>query len=99
MAHHWRASDQLEPTLRRGEWHLYDRGYLVGTIQWGRARGRPILRGLAPDGSPLGYAATLEEACDALWEWYRRVGRAPSAPHTREHAGMMPCETGNHEDS
>ena len=99
MAHHWRASDQLEPSLRPGEWRLYDRGYLVGVIQWGRARGRPILRGLAPDGSPLGYAATLEEACDALWEWYRRVGRVPAAPRPRGHAAEDPCETGDHEDS
>lgn len=77
MTHHWRASDQLEPSLRPGEWRLYDRGYLVGTIELGRARGRAILRGLAPDGSVLGYAETLEEACDSLWEWYRRVGRRP----------------------
>lgn len=84
MTHHWRASDQLEPTLRPGEWRLYDRGYLVGVIQWGRAGGKPILRGLAPDGSPLGYAATLEDACDAMWEWYGRVGRsAAGAPTSR----------------
>ncbi len=56
---------------------MFDRGYLVGTIQQGRVNGAPALRGLAPDGSPLGYAATLEEACDAMWEWYRRVGRLP----------------------
>ncbi|MDO7882140.1 hypothetical protein [Antiquaquibacter soli] len=77
MVHHWRASDQLQNSLLAGEWRMFDRGYLVGTIQQGRASGVPILRGLAPDGSPLGYAATLEEACDAMWEWYRRVGRLP----------------------
>lgn len=75
MVHHWRASDHLEGTLTPGEWRMYDRGYLIGTIQSGRARGRPVLRGVAPDGSPLGYAHTLEEACDSMWEWYRRVGR------------------------
>lgn len=75
MVHHWRASDQLQSSLRPGEWRMFDRGYLVGTIQQGRAQGRPILRGIAPDGSLLGYAATLEDACDAMWEWYRRVGR------------------------
>ena len=85
MVHHWRPSDQLEHSFRSGEWRLYDRGYLVGTIQYGTARGAPILRGLAPDGSTLGYAATLEEACDALWEWYRRVGRLGTGPPHGEH--------------
>lgn len=74
MVHHWRPSDTLEHH-RAGEWSMYDRGYLVGTIEYGSARGQPVLRGRAPDGSVLGYARTLEEASDALWAWYRRVGR------------------------
>jgi hypothetical protein len=77
MTHHWRASDHLEDSFRAGEWRMFDRGYLVGVIQSGRANGRPVLRGVAPNGSELGYAATLEEACDSMWEWYRRVGRLP----------------------
>lgn len=72
MVQHWRPSDLLEQTLTPGEWAMYDRGVLVGRIQYGRASGRPILRGLAPDGALLGYAATLEEASDQLWAWSRR---------------------------
>lgn len=77
MVHHWRASDQLQSSLRPGEWRMYDRGYLVGCIQSGRANGRAVLRGVAPDGAVLGYSRSLEEACDSLWAWYREAGRRP----------------------
>lgn len=72
MAHHWRPSDNLEHTFTPGQWRLYDRGAVVGLIHYGRINGKPALRGLAPDGKLLGYAETLEEACDRLWEWYRQ---------------------------
>lgn len=85
MVHHWRASDHLEASFRPGEWRLYDRGYLIGYIQFGRINGRPGLRGLSSLDEVLGYADTLEEASDRLWEWYRRTGRVvasdvPSKP-------------------
>lgn len=82
MGHHWRASDLLEQTLTPGEWAMYDRGVLLGRIQFGTANGRPVLRGLRPDGTLLGYASTLEEACDRLWEWSRAIRRpgADAAP-------------------
>lgn len=71
MVHHWRASDQLEHSFRPGEWRMYDRGVLVGYIQYGTINGKGGLRGVTPDGELLGYAWTLEEASDRLWEWYR----------------------------
>ena len=82
MGHHWRASDLLEQTLTPGEWAMYDRGVLIGRIQFGTANGRPVLRGLGPDGELLGYARTLEEACDRRWAWSRaaRQAGAPAAP-------------------
>lgn len=79
MVHHWRPSDLLEQTLTPGEWAMYDRGVLLGRIQYGRAGGRPILRGMTPQGDLLGYAPTLEEASDRLWSWAarRRTGSEP----------------------
>ena len=74
MAHHWRASDNLEHSFRAGEWRLYDRGHLIGYIQFGRINGRQGLRGTSAQGSLLGYAWTLEEACDRMWEWHIREG-------------------------
>ena len=74
MVHHWRPSDNLEHSFRPGEWRLFDRGQIVGLIHYGTINGRPGLRGLAPDGTLLGYAATLEEACDRLWDWHRTTG-------------------------
>lgn len=88
MVHHWRASDHLEASFRPGEWRMYDRGYLVGYIQFGRINGAPGLRGLSSQHELLGYAATLEEACDRLWEWYRRTGRAISS----ETPGATPAD-------
>ena len=73
MTHHWRASDLLDHSFRPGEWRMHDRGTLVGTIQFGRINGREGLRGFSADGQLLGYAFTLEEACDRLWEWYQRT--------------------------
>ncbi len=78
MAHHWRASDNLEHAFRAGEWRLYDRGVLVGTIEYGRINGKGGLRGLSPTGAVLGYAETLEEACDRLWDWHRASRPAPA---------------------
>jgi hypothetical protein len=72
MVHHWRASDHLEHSFRSGEWRMYDRGRLVGVIQLGRINGKSGLRGTTRDGEVLGYAWTLEEASDRLWEWYQR---------------------------
>ena len=71
MVHHWRPSDNLEHSFRAGEWALYDRGVLVGYIHYGKANGRPVLRGVTPTGAVLGYAPTLEDACDRLWAWHQ----------------------------
>lgn len=73
MVHHWRASDNLEHSFTPGEWVLYDRGTIVGYIHYGRVNGHPALRGSAPDGSVLGYAESLEDACDRMWAWHRRA--------------------------
>lgn len=82
MAHHWRASDNLEHSFRPGEWRLYDRGQLIGYIQFGRINGRAGLRGTTAEGVLLGYAWTLEEACDRMWDWHVRErsmgGRIPT---------------------
>ena len=50
---------------------MYDRGVLVGYIHYGKANGRPALRGVTPAGDVLGYASTLEDACDRLWAWHQ----------------------------
>ena len=76
MTHHWRASDQLEPSLSPGEWRMFDGGRLVGVIAVGRVNGKPGLRGTNASGEVLGYAWTLEEACDQLWTWHQRHGNA-----------------------
>jgi hypothetical protein len=73
MTHHWRASDHLEPSYRAGEWRMYDRGYFIGYIQYGRINGTPGLRGMTPEGRLLGYERELEGACDRMWEWYIRT--------------------------
>lgn len=80
MTHHWRPSDLLEQSLQPGEWRMYDRGIHLGTIQYGRANGRPVLRGMTPEGDLLGYATTLEEASDRLWEWSRRRRESARQP-------------------
>ncbi len=49
---------------------MYDRGQLVGVIHLGRINGKSGLRGTTRDGDVLGYAWTLEEASDRLWEWH-----------------------------
>ena len=72
MVHHWRASDNLVASFRPGEWQLYDRGTLVGRIEYGRVNGAARLRGLSPEGRVLGYETELETACDRMWEWYVR---------------------------
>ena len=72
MAHHWRASDTLVAGERSGEWRMFDRGTLVGYIQYGRVNGAAGLRGVTPEGRVLGYESTLEGACDRMWEWYVR---------------------------
>jgi hypothetical protein len=86
MTHHWRPSDLLEQSLQPGEWRMYDRGIHLGTIQYGRANGRAVLRGITPDGRLLGYAATLEEASDRLWEWSRRRRGSVRQPERPPHA-------------
>lgn len=75
MVHHWRASDNLEHSFRPGEWAMYDRGVVVGYIHFGRVNGRPALRGVTPDGRLLGYADTLEDACDRLWGWHETAAQ------------------------
>ncbi len=84
MVHHWRPSDNLEHTFRPGEWNLFDRGQLVGVIQFGRINGRSGLRGLSPAGVVLGYAFTLEESCDRLWGWYLALGDSTAAKQQPE---------------
>ena len=71
MVHHWRASDLLEHSFRPGEWFMYDRGHLIGSIQFGRVNGTAGLRGMTPSGELLGYATSLEEACNRMWQWYQ----------------------------
>ncbi len=52
---------------------MYDRGYFIGYIQYGRINGTPGLRGMTPEGRLLGYERELEAACDRMWEWYIRT--------------------------
>ena len=74
MVHHWRPSDLLEQSFLPGQWFLYDRGALVGVIELGRINRQWGFRGRAPDGDDvLGYAWTLEEAADRMWEWHIRT--------------------------
>jgi hypothetical protein len=76
MAHHWRASDGLV-RVSAGEWRLWDRGRLVGTIQYGSAGGRPAFRGVIRRGEleqVIGYSASLEQACTDFWNWDVRFG-------------------------
>ena len=71
MTHHWRPSDGLVAGPRPGgEWLLYDRSRFIGTVQVGRVGGRRAFRGMTPDDDPVGYAWSLETACDRLWEWH-----------------------------
>lgn len=84
MTHHWRPSDGLVAGPRPGgEWYLFDRSRLIGTIQHGRVAKRSALRSLTPVGDLVGYSWTLETACDRLWEWHVLVETAGG-----EHAGM-----------
>ena len=75
MPHHWRPSDHLERSPQSGVWLLVERGRRVGTIQYGRVRERQAFRGLTEAGDLVGYAWSLERACDRLWEWSVRTGR------------------------
>ena len=71
MPHHWRPSDGLVAGPRPGgHWFLYDRGHFVGVIENGRVGGRQAFRGITPDGDPVGYAWSLELACNTLWAWH-----------------------------
>ena len=71
MTHHWRPSDDLIAGPRPGgEWFLYDRARLVGSVQYGRVTTKPAFRSVTPDGDLVGYAWTLEAACDRLWAWH-----------------------------
>ena len=83
MTHHWRPSDGLIAGPRPGgEWFLYDRSRLVGTIQHGRVAKKQAFRSVTPDGDLVGYAWTLEAACDRLWAWHILVETGG------EHVGM-----------
>jgi hypothetical protein len=33
------------------------------------------MRGLTSQDDLLGYAETMEQACERMWEWYIRTGR------------------------
>ena len=55
---------------------MYDRGRLIGVIQLGRINGKSGLRGTTRDGELLGYAWTLEEAADRMWEWHLQQSSA-----------------------
>ena len=71
MTHHWRPSDGLIAGPRPGgEWYLYDRNLLIGTIQFGRVEAKPAFRSVTPSGDLVGYAHDLESACDRLWAWH-----------------------------
>jgi hypothetical protein len=71
VTHHWRPSDGLIAGPRPGgEWTLYDRSRLVGTVQTGKVGSKRAFRGLTPEGDLVGYAWTLESACDRLWAWH-----------------------------
>lgn len=75
VVHHWRPSDLLEQSFVPGQWFMYDRGRMLGVIELGRINGQWGFRGRPPDDDRvLGYAWTLEEACDRLWEWHLRCG-------------------------
>jgi hypothetical protein len=62
----------------RGEWRLWDRGRLIGTIQVGRVDGRRVFRGVIRRDDReqvIGYSPTLEECCTEFWNWDVRFGR------------------------
>ena len=75
MPHHWRPSDHLEKSPQSGVWLLVERGRRVGSIEYGKVRRRVAFRALTPTGELVGYAWSLERACDRLWEWSVRTGR------------------------
>lgn len=71
MTHHWRPSDGLVSGRRPGgQWVLYDRSRLIGTIEMGRVDRMPAFRSRTPRGDLVGYAWSLEAACDRLWDWH-----------------------------
>lgn len=72
MVHHWRASDGLEPTGLPGRWALFDRGTLIGYIEYGRVNGKVGFRGILKSGQVVGHSSTLEECCTEFWNWYIR---------------------------
>jgi len=79
MPHHWRPSDHLERSPQPGVWLLIERGARLGSIEYGKVHHRRAFRGLTPSGDLVGYAWSLEVACDRLWDWSVR---------TRTGAGM-----------
>ena len=84
MSHHWRASDGLVRSAA-GEWRLWDRGRLIGTIQYGRVAGRPAFRAVIRQAGleqVVGYAATLEQCCTDFWNWDVQFGSALSHPES-----------------
>lgn len=76
MPHHWRPSDHLERSPQPGVWLLVRRGKHLGSVEYGRVQRRPAFRGVTPAGTVVGYARSLERACDRLWEWSIRTGAA-----------------------
>jgi len=75
MPHHWRPSDHLERSPRPGVWLLVRRGTRVGSVEYGRVRGQQAFRGVTAGGDLVGYAWSIERACDRLWDWSVRTAR------------------------
>ena len=75
MPHHWRPSDHLERSPQPGVWLLVERGTRLGSIEYGRVRRQEAFRGITPAGELVGYARSLEGACDRLWDWSVRTRR------------------------
>ena len=75
MPHHWRPSDHLERSPQPGVWLLIERGARLGSIEYGKVHHRRAFRGLTAAGDLVGYAWSLEVACDRLWDWSVRTRR------------------------
>ena len=75
MTHHWRPSDHLERSPQPGVWLLVRRGARVGSVEYGRVRGQQAFRGVTAGGDLVGYAWSIERACDRLWDWSVRTAR------------------------
>jgi len=76
VTHHWHPSDGLSPSDHAGEWMLHDRSILIGSIEHGRVAGQHAFRAVTPHRALVGYAWTLEAACDRLWAWHVVVSGA-----------------------